>query len=333
MVKRYYRNISLVLLFSCVGCQSKGVDDQPTIESWLLTEADAGLKITTKHYEIFTTVTNKDVLRQIPLFWESAFQNYSRMCDPIAVNEKKFTVYIFNQRRQWEDFTRLWCGDQAALYLSIQNGGYMFKSACVIYLQDTPNNFWVMGHEGWHQFSNQNFTYRLPAWIVEGLATTFEAYQWVGEDVDFDVELNHQRLLGLKKSLARNRNRFRLSELVLTDAGQFLNDAEHPDESQRLRQSKLNAYYSQLYAFIRFLREKNNAEYSQALKDILNDAITGKWPIQDQWILETSQKNMESSRGWNKTIGKLIFQTYIPSNPSDLEERYRKFCYKITSQF
>lgn len=300
-----------------------------SVTPWLRIDNVNGLKISTKHYEIFTTVRDADVLYRFPSFWESAFKHYCRVVDHAFENQKKRTVYIFNDRRQWEDFTRQWCGREANVYLNIQNGGYTFKNACVVYYNDNPYSFNVMGHEGWHQFSGHVFAYRLPAWVDEGLATTFEAYRWQADEVIFDVHLNQLRLSGLKKALAWDHLKFRISELILTDAGHLLNDSDNPNDLLA-RREKLDTYYAQLYAFIRFLREDNNAACAQALKMLLNDAMTGTWPIDRQWISETTQKNIQPSKKWNKTIGKMIFQNYITTNPSDLEERYRAFCFEIT---
>jgi hypothetical protein len=61
----------------------------------------AGLKLSTAHYEIFTTLLEPLMLSEVPGFLESAYRGYNgQLPEPIEA-AAKFPVYLFAERRQW----------------------------------------------------------------------------------------------------------------------------------------------------------------------------------------------------------------------------------------
>ena len=86
--------------------KSKQLPPLKSIDLWD-SQFGTGLKLTTAHYEIYTTLLEPLMLSQVPGFVESAYHGYqSQLPQPIDTSAP-FTVYLFANRQQWEDFTRI----------------------------------------------------------------------------------------------------------------------------------------------------------------------------------------------------------------------------------
>ena len=114
----------------------------PTVKSvvvWPLPEfiqqrSAEGLKVTTAHYLIYTSLEDPLILRQVPVFLESAFGAYNQAIGQSLTTKKKLLVYMFNSREQWEDFTRHWAGKQARIYLQINLSRYVSAWTSLSYM-------------------------------------------------------------------------------------------------------------------------------------------------------------------------------------------------------
>jgi hypothetical protein len=71
-----------------------------------------GLKLTTTHYEIFTTFLEPTLLSRISGFIESAHKAYNLQLPEPIETQNRFVIYLFADRRQWEDFTNTFAGEQ-----------------------------------------------------------------------------------------------------------------------------------------------------------------------------------------------------------------------------
>jgi len=165
--------------------------------------------------------------------------------------------------------------------------------------------------------------------LVEGLATQFESYQQNNGKITFKPSRNGSRLMALRQSLAGN-HMLSLLEIIASDAGGILSHSNDPLSHQRT-DSKVTAYYAQLYALIRFLREDNYGQRYPQLRSILHHAYLGNhWPlspVQHQQALQPHQ-----SRQWNAAVGRQLFQSYIAADPRQIEPAYRSFCRKIVAR-
>jgi hypothetical protein len=304
------------------------------IESWPLPEfiknpPEIGLKIHTDHYEIFTTLQDPLILRRLPVFFETAYLSYCNVFGQNVETQNKLPVYFFDNRRQWEDFTRHWTGPMADVYLQIRAGAYYLNKACVAYHLSRKSNFAVLAHEGWHQFSDEIFRYRLPAWLDEGLATNYEAYQWTDGKVTFSPRMNGPRLTDLQKTLAAG-TAMPLADLLSMDAGRVMSHSNFNLNNQANAPSRIAAYYAQLYALVRFLREDNYGRRLLLFRTMLNDGRQGNWPLSDELKAEALQRQRNPSRRWNAITGPLLFQTYITKDLPTIEKQYTNFCRKIS---
>jgi len=113
--------------------QGQNLPALKSVEVWQNTYGP-GLKLTTAHYEIFTTLLEPLMLNQVPGFVESAYHRgyNSQLPKPIETTSKS-PVYLFAERKQWEDFTKTFAGPRAPIYHKIKAGAYYLNGACVAY--------------------------------------------------------------------------------------------------------------------------------------------------------------------------------------------------------
>jgi hypothetical protein len=298
--------------------QSEKLPALKSVEVWE-NEYGPGLKLTTAHYEIFTTLLEPLILRQVPGFVESAYRGYQGQLPEPIETKSKFTIYLFVTRKQWEDFTRSFAGARAEIYCKVKAGAYYLNGACVAYNIGRERTFSVLGHEGWHQFNSRHFTFRLPSWLDEGIATLFEVHKYKDGLFYFEPGRNGYRLGALKKTLI-NGNMIPLRELIGINPGEVL--ATDEDDI-------VLAFYCQSYALVRFLRED---DYGKRLRDyhkMLLGGLNGDWPLSEADKRIAADRNIPRTVGWNHTVGRLLFEYYIGDDFDQIEKEYTAFCRKI----
>ncbi len=294
-----------------------------------------GLKLTTAHYEIFTTLLEPLMLSQVPGFVESAYRGYqSQLPEPIGTSAP-LTVYLFANRQQWEAFTTEFTGSQASLYLKIKAGAYYLNGACVAYNIGRERTFSSLGHEGWHQFNSRLFKYRLPSWLDEGIAMQFEITEYDRGLFTFTPDRNGYRLGSLKQTFLKN-NVMPLKALLMLNPGEVVTEG---DEA-------VSAFYSQAYALVRFLREDNYGKRLPRFQKMLIDGLNGQWPLPEKDIKIAIDRNLPLTLDWNRQVGTALFEHYIligsdqPLQPipgkvqsgtpyDKIEKEYLTFCRKI----
>jgi hypothetical protein len=279
-----------------------------------------GLKLTTDHYEIFSTVTQPLMLRMVPGFIESAYRGYNDQLPGPLDTASPLRIYLFADRQQWEDFTRDFAGDQASIFCRIKTGAYYLNGVCVVYDIGPKRTFSALGHEGWHQFNSRHFRYRLPSWLDEGVAMLFETS--VSEEglFRFEPAANIQRLGALKDTLRRGKP-LSLRDLVSTSPGEVL----ATDEAEAVM-----AFYSQSYALIRFLREAGYGRRLGAYRRLMADGFGGRWPLDASAGTTAADRNLPRTLSWNRQVGRQLFEHYIGTDLDRLEPEYLAFCRRIT---
>jgi hypothetical protein len=279
-----------------------------------------GLKLTTDHYEILSTVTQPLLLRMVPGFVESAYHGYNEQLPQPIETASPFPIYLFADRRQWEDFTRSFAGDQAEIFCKIKTGAYYLNGACVIYDIGPQRTLAALGHEGWHQFNSRHFKYRLPSWLDEGVAMQFETSVSEGGLFRFAPAANLQRLGGLKETLTEDKP-IPLRELVSTSPGEVL----ATDQADAVL-----AFYSQSYALVRFLREAGYGRRWESYHRLMSDGLTGQWPLAEPDGITAADRNLPRTLVWNRQVGRQLFEHYIGPDLDQLEQEYLAFCHQIT---
>ncbi|MFA5238437.1 MAG: hypothetical protein WC476_01840 [Phycisphaerae bacterium] len=288
-----------------------------SVEVWE-NEYGPGLKLTTAHYEIFTTLLEPLMLSQVPGFVESAYRSYNdQLLKPIETTSK-CTIYLFEKRQQWEDFTKVWAGPQAAIYCKIKSGAYYLNGACVAYNIGRERTFSAIGHEGWHQFNSRHFKYRLPSWIDEGIAMLFETSRYEQGLFYFEPGRNMGRLGSLKITMMKD-HMIPLRELI----------AMNPGEALVTSDDAVMAFYSQSYALVRFLREEGVGKRLGDYHRLLEDGLEGKWPLEEGGRRMAADRNIPVTVRWNRAIGTKLFEYYIGDDFDQIEKEYQAFCRKI----
>ena len=328
--------------------QSLGLDAPESVKIWK-NKYGPGLKLTTRHYEIYTTLLEPSMLRQIEGFIESAYQAYNNQLPKsistvlrtppqgvpaagrpqadkwaygghLTVESKsKFTIYLFANRRQWEDFTRSFTGKQAQTFCKIKAGAYYHNGACVVYDIGEKRTFASLGHEGWHQFNDKHFKFRLPSWLDEGVAMLFETYASRNGLFYFEPTKNACRLDGLKKTLTKNKI-IPLRKLVAMNPG----DVIATDQTETAI-----AFYSQSYALVRFLQEAGSGKRLGVYSRLLTDGFRGTWKLDKVNKRIAADRNIPKTVRWNHAVGRGLFQNYIGYNFDRIEQEYLAFCRQI----
>jgi len=280
-----------------------------------------GLKLTTAHYEIFTTLLEPSILRHSPGLIESAYKAYNLQLPEPIETRVKFTIYLFADRRQWEDFTNNFAGEQAAIFRRIKAGAYCHNGACVAYDIGIERTFSVLAHEGWHQFSSRHFKFRLPSWLDEGIAMLFETRVAGDGTFDFAPAKNAYRLDGLKKTMLRDKM-LPLRNLIATTPGDVLATD---------RTEAVLGFYSQSYALIRFLRESGGGERLGDYRRLLADGLRGNWPLDEVSKKIAADRNIPRNILWNHLVSLVLFHEYIGDDYEPVEKEYLAFCRQIVA--
>ena len=292
-----------------------------SVEHWY-GKGGPGLKITTAHYEVFTTLLEPLMLRRVPQFMEAAYKAYNGQLSKPVQAATRSVIYLFADRQQWEDFTREFAGEQAGLFCRIKAGAYYHNGACVTYNIGPNRTFSALGHEGWHQFNSRHFEFRLPSWLDEGVAMLFEAYGNEEGEFRFEPSENDYRLDALAKTL-KNGEMIPLKELIGMSPGEVL----ATDAAEAVM-----AFYSQSYALLRFMRE---GVYGTMLDDylrLLQDGLDGDWPIDRVSGEIARDRNKLRTILWNRIVGRVLFENYIGGDFERIEGEYLTFCRQIVRQ-
>lgn len=340
MTKKIFITIILIFITSIAGIAKKAESDDKTpslssvegliqyvaplpavqrVEKWD-NPYGPGIEIETQHYRIYTTLLEPLMLRQVPAFVEAAFKQYQSQL-PVEVDSSiRSTLYLFDNREQWEKFTIQFTGQQSTIYLKIKKGAYFLNGNCVAYNIGRMRTFSVIGHEGWHQFCNKFFKYRLPSWLDEGIAQLFEQSDFVDGQFVFSPAKNLQRLGALKLTLDNNHI-IGLRELISINPGEVV----MWEESDKA----VMAFYAEAYALVRFLREDNYGKRLANYQNMLEGALEGKWPLNETEAKMASDRNIPPTVEWNRYIAQKLFDIYIHQNIEQLEPEYIRFCRKI----
>ena len=286
-----------------------------SVEPWQSEYGD-GLKLTTTHYQIFTTLFEPLMLRQVPRFMESAYRGYNEQLPELIETTNRFVVYLFADREQWADFTKSFTGERAELFCKIQAGAYCHNATCVTYNIGRRRTFSALGHEGWHQFNSRHFKYRLPSWLDEGVAMLFEEFEIDGDTFTFEPARNDYRLDALADTLESQRM-IRLKDLLATNPGEVL----ATDQADTVM-----AFYSQSYALVRFLREATYGERLSEYRQLLRDGLRGHWPIDNVSREIARDRNKTRTVLWNRIVGTGLFEKYIDEDIAKIERQYLAYC-------
>ncbi len=212
----------------------------------------AGHRVTTEHYEVYTTLSDEMLLASLPQAMEAAYLYYRRLVPTIGEPEQRMRVYLFARRSEWADFTRRFAGPRAKTLLKVRRGGYTERGLAVMEYVAHSITFPLVAHEGFHQYLYHCVDRRVPAWLNEGLAVLCEGQRWGDVGLkEFDPWHNPPRRNTLAEALLRNELR-PLDELLQINAGHVVGETTRT----------IGTYYAQLWALMLFLQEGQEGKYA-----------------------------------------------------------------------
>jgi hypothetical protein len=317
-MKNPWRGLAVGLVLGCgCGCahtnpavrESTAATVQvPTRITSQLVEGNPGARVDLPHYVIFSTISDRQMLLRIGDLLEGAMASYRSLAPQIPTDSRPMECFVFENRSQWASYTRAHTGDDAAIYLRVNRGGYTIGDRFVAYWIGEQGTYSVAAHEGWHQYLARHLKGRLPPFLEEGLACMFEQVQWVGPDPTpaprFDLTKNHPRQVALRAA-ADGNNLYPLATLVTMHAGQVVGR----------RSAKIEAFYAQSWAFARFLHEA----HPEALQQMLADASAG--------LLYADNSTDDPAGGplWDPGTSKPMLEHYLRMPFGRIEVEFAKY--------
>ena len=267
-----------------------------------------GTLIQTENYRLYTTIRDPLYQRLLCKTLEAAHARAVAV-NPRGKLKSQLECYVFASRSQWELYTKLHAGENAATYLKISSGGYCQRGVFAGYDIGRDRTLPVISHEAWHQYSWFAFKDHLPSWIEEGLATQNEGIEWEGATPQIRPELNYLRWFALRQAIRENRL-WRVDELAGTHAGQVIN----------LSQKHVDAYYAELWSLTLFLQ--HSPKYSKGLSAMLTEANAGTLSRTLDGSGLSKAEVDGFSEHWNAVAGPAILRKYFNADTYKLQREY-----------
>ncbi|MBG84862.1 MAG: hypothetical protein CMJ40_10005 [Phycisphaerae bacterium] len=294
--------------------------DETIVRDWSFLGID-GTQIRTRHWDIRTTMRSERFKQILPAFYEMALDQYQNAFGAeLPPPDKSLETYLFADRRQWKNKTRMILPDKAASFEGLGRGGFTTNGIAVLY--DIDGYGWhrdtlaLGSHEGWHQYVQSTFKDQLPAWLDEGIATTMEGFSW-RRGIKFRPEANRERWSRLCDCV-RNNRLLPLDKLM----------SAHPENFLESKKQTLLDYYAQIWALTRYLQSGEDGEYRDKVGNILLLAASGD--LYRQLLrseqLSTRHRKMIENEG---DAGMAIMEVFIESDTTQLAEDFKEWCYSM----
>jgi len=102
----------------------------------------------------------------------------------------------------------------------------------------------------------------------------------------------------------------------------------NPGEALVTGDETVMAFYGQSYALVRFLREEGFGKRLGNYRQLLEDGLKGKWPLEKGGRRIAADRNIPMTVWWNRAIGVKLFEYYISDDFDQIEKEYLAFCRK-----
>jgi hypothetical protein len=290
--------VFVVAIAMVAGCARSGAETPALITiqrtPWTC-HGVSGHRVDTAHYAIHTTIEDQQVVETLARVLEGAYEQFSRAAPAVDRTGRPMLCYVFATRTQWARHTQNMTGGDASVYLRILRGGYTVNDVFVSYDIGAVAMYSVAAHEAFHQYAARHMDARLPPFLEEGLACTFESITFNDGAPRWDLDTNLSRGRNLSNAIELGHT-WPLDELIKTHAGNVVG----------LRPARIEAFYAQCWAFARFLQEGNDGRYRQGLRRLLADAAAGtlttgngpiRQPADGAWDPQTARPLLEHYLG------------------------------------
>jgi hypothetical protein len=268
--------------------------------------------VNSQHYAIHTTISDDALLDSLVMVMEGAYRNYQQLVPPTPSGAAKpMECYIFDARRQWAQFTQDHTGDDAAVYLQINRGGYTVRDWFVAYNIGTVGTYAVAAHEGWHQYVARNFKSRLPPFLEEGIATMFENISWGPRGPHWNLASNPNRSEKLRDAIEASQL-WGLEQLCTMHAGDVVS----------LSGERIETFYAQNWAFAHFMLYADNGTYRPAFNKMLAELSTGE---ADQY---TGRRHGPPDN-WDPRTVRPLLEHYLNMSMKQIDRAYQAYVRKL----
>ena len=280
-------------------------------EKWSF-RATPGTLLQTPHYRLYSTCTDAALLTALPNVMEGALAEYRALIPADGLPAEPMPGYVFATRGQWEAFTRVYAGPRAATNLMIRSGGYEEGGTLVVYFVRRGVTLSVMVHEGLHQYLTAIGRRGIPAWLNEGLACYFEAF-----DLDdagrptFTPRHNVQRLRSLREAVKGNLL-IPLQRLMTMDAGLAVQKGEQATR----------VFYGQVWAMVLFLLDPaRDNPYRAGFRRLLSELGAEQMRMAGGAYRATET----DARGGGLSLEEAIFRHYVTEDLDAFEREFVAF--------
>ena len=277
-------------------------------------QGEPGCKVVSPHYVIYSTISDREILVRFGQLMEGAMDAYQSLASGVPASDQPLECYLFETRGQWAAFTRQHTGEDAAVYLRVNRGGYTVGDWFVAYWIGDGATFSVAAHEGWHQFVARHFRGRLPPFLEEGMACLFEEVQWENGLPRWDLSKNEPRLEALRAAVDGDCM-YPLAQLVRMHAGQVVGKPS----------SRIEAFYAQSWAFARFLNDGEGGRYRPALRRMFADAARGA-------LYDDSFQQVSRAPLWNPSTARPMLEHYLGMGLPAIEQAYVNYVRGLLAQ-
>tara|TARA_B100001059_G_scaffold234566_1_gene277496 strand:- start:1961 stop:2995 length:1035 start_codon:yes stop_codon:yes gene_type:complete len=280
-----------------------------------------GKLIETPNWEIYTTIENQRFIDFLPEFYEAALERYRTAFGPLPPPPNAMATYLFGDRRQWKNKTRMMLPELASSFEGLGRGGFTANGIAVLY--DIDNSMWnrdtlsLSSHEGWHQYAQTTFQQQLPPWLDEGIATMMEGFRIRQGTFDFNTASNRERSYRLRTA-RRGGTLIPLRTLLDGDPHVFLEQGK----------SDLLTYYAQVWALARYLSEADDGKYLPALQDVLMLAVEGD--LFRQLLRSDAAKRREDPS--SSATGIVFVEAFFNDDFEEFEAGYETWIEELTSR-
>jgi hypothetical protein len=268
-------------------------------------------KIITPHYVIYSTLKRDELDQSVAQLMEGALEQYRRMSPEVTASTRPMDCYIFDNRTEWADYTRKVTGADSKVYLQITRGGYAIGDQFVAFFLGDVGTYSVAAHEGWHQYVARNFKGRIPPFLEEGIACMFENVSWASGLPRFNLSINAARTQALRHSI-ESKELWPLAELCTMHAGQIVH----------LPPERIEAFYSENWAFARFLWEGDAGKYRPAFQALLADTARGV-------LRDGKGGHRPIEVNWNPSIVKPTIEAYLGMKIEEIDASFQVFMRKV----
>jgi hypothetical protein len=303
---------------SYLGMDSANSDEPVVIEQWTFMGVE-GQCLVTPRWEIYTTLQNERLRNSLPSFYEAALIEYTSSLGELPPPPTPLTSYLFGDRRQWKNKTRMMLPHLASSFESLGRGGFTADGVAVLY--DIDDGQWdhdtlaLASHEGWHQYAQTTFEHQLPAWLDEGIATLFEGFRLRRGEIEFDVASNRERRYRLREA-ARSNTLIPLQTLLESD----------PHDVLAKSKSTLLTYYAQVWALARFLKDGEDGRYRPALENVL--LLTAEGDLYRQLLRNVSREEANGDRA--TLVGRRMIEIFFNEDFDAFDASYQAWIEEIS---